>query len=189
MWRGLACACGARPSAAVAAALTGRDRGQGNDVFSCMLGKPMVYTCGIFHEMPKFASDDHKVGRPSPPVTARPALPPWVVSCGKAGQGSEAHGRPRAASRPGMARAWPAVAACWLALALALALSIAWPGRVESRLIESALAELTSAASRGSVAQGKHRGGGARLPLEMSLGSYVTSSMQVSKMVRERAAG
>ena len=34
---------------------------QGNDVFSCMLGKPMVYTCGIFHEMPKFAADGHKV--------------------------------------------------------------------------------------------------------------------------------
>ena len=33
---------------------------KGNDVFSCMLGKPMVYTCGIFHEMPKFASDGHK---------------------------------------------------------------------------------------------------------------------------------
>ena len=34
---------------------------QGNDVFSCMLGKPMVYTCGIFHEIPNFASDAHKV--------------------------------------------------------------------------------------------------------------------------------
>jgi len=33
---------------------------KGNDVFSCMLGKPMVYTCGIFHEIPKFASDAHK---------------------------------------------------------------------------------------------------------------------------------
>lgn len=30
---------------------------KGNDVFSCILGRPMVYTCGIFHEMPKFASD------------------------------------------------------------------------------------------------------------------------------------
>jgi hypothetical protein len=24
-----------------------------------MLGVPMVYTCGIFHEKPKFASDGH----------------------------------------------------------------------------------------------------------------------------------
>jgi len=33
---------------------------KGNDVFSAMLGVPMVYTCGIFHEMPKFASDGYK---------------------------------------------------------------------------------------------------------------------------------
>merc|ERR1711966_410907 len=33
---------------------------KGNDVFSAMLGGPMVYTCGIFHEMPKFASDGYK---------------------------------------------------------------------------------------------------------------------------------
>jgi cyclopropane fatty-acyl-phospholipid synthase-like methyltransferase len=26
-------------------------------VFSCILGKAMVYTCGIFHEVPNFASD------------------------------------------------------------------------------------------------------------------------------------
>ena len=30
---------------------------QGNDVFSCILGKAMVYTCGVFHSIPKFASD------------------------------------------------------------------------------------------------------------------------------------
>jgi len=50
---------------------------QGNDVFSCMLGKPMVYTCGIFHEMPKFASDDHKVSarsHPPPPTLQSPPL-------------------------------------------------------------------------------------------------------------------
>ena len=29
-------------------------------MFSAMLGVPMVYTCGIFHEMPKFASDAYK---------------------------------------------------------------------------------------------------------------------------------
>lgn len=33
---------------------------KGNDVFSCILGTPMVYTCGIFHKMPRFASDFHK---------------------------------------------------------------------------------------------------------------------------------
>jgi cyclopropane fatty-acyl-phospholipid synthase-like methyltransferase len=32
---------------------------KGNDVFSCMLGKAMVYTCGIFHEVPQFASSGH----------------------------------------------------------------------------------------------------------------------------------
>jgi len=32
---------------------------KGNDVFSCILGKAMVYTCGIFHKMPNFASDTH----------------------------------------------------------------------------------------------------------------------------------
>jgi len=32
---------------------------KGNDVFSCILGRPMVYTCGIFHEMPQFASTGH----------------------------------------------------------------------------------------------------------------------------------
>ncbi|KAJ1475322.1 hypothetical protein T484DRAFT_1828840 [Baffinella frigidus] len=30
---------------------------KGNDVFSCILGKAMVYTCGVFHSIPKFASD------------------------------------------------------------------------------------------------------------------------------------
>lgn len=30
---------------------------KGNDVFSCILGKAMVYTCGVFHKIPKFASD------------------------------------------------------------------------------------------------------------------------------------
>lgn len=29
---------------------------KGNDVFSCFLGKAMVYTCGIFNKMPQFAS-------------------------------------------------------------------------------------------------------------------------------------
>lgn len=33
---------------------------KGNDVFSCILGKSMVYTCGIFHSMPTFASTSHK---------------------------------------------------------------------------------------------------------------------------------
>lgn len=33
---------------------------KGNDVFSCILGRPMVYTCGIFHGMPQFASSGHK---------------------------------------------------------------------------------------------------------------------------------
>jgi cyclopropane fatty-acyl-phospholipid synthase-like methyltransferase len=32
---------------------------KGNDVFSCILGKAMVYTCGIFHEVPEFASSGH----------------------------------------------------------------------------------------------------------------------------------
>lgn len=32
---------------------------KGNDVFSCILGRPMVYTCGIFHELPQFASSGH----------------------------------------------------------------------------------------------------------------------------------
>lgn len=33
---------------------------KGNDVFSCMLGKLMVYTCGIFHQVPQFASSGYK---------------------------------------------------------------------------------------------------------------------------------
>jgi len=33
---------------------------KGNDVFSCMLGKSMVYTCGIWHEMPQFASTGYR---------------------------------------------------------------------------------------------------------------------------------
>lgn len=33
---------------------------KGNDVFSSMLGKAMVYTCGIFHSVPGFASDKYK---------------------------------------------------------------------------------------------------------------------------------
>lgn len=33
---------------------------KGNDVFSCMMGKAMVYTCGIFHTVPGFASDKYK---------------------------------------------------------------------------------------------------------------------------------
>jgi len=32
---------------------------KGNDVFSCILGKAMVYTCGIFHSVPEFASSGH----------------------------------------------------------------------------------------------------------------------------------
>lgn len=32
---------------------------KGNDVFSCILGRPMVYTCGIFHQVPQFASSGH----------------------------------------------------------------------------------------------------------------------------------
>jgi cyclopropane fatty-acyl-phospholipid synthase-like methyltransferase len=32
---------------------------KGNDVFSCILGKAMVYTCGIFHQVPEFASSGH----------------------------------------------------------------------------------------------------------------------------------
>ena len=32
---------------------------KGNDVFSCIMGSAMVYTCGIFHKMPDFASDTY----------------------------------------------------------------------------------------------------------------------------------
>lgn len=33
---------------------------KGNDVFSCILGKAMVYTCGVFHKIPEFASTGFK---------------------------------------------------------------------------------------------------------------------------------
>eukprot|EP00960_Hanusia_phi_P077710 768732-Hanusia_phi.AAC.4 len=33
---------------------------KGNDVFSSMLGRAMVYTCGVFHQVPSFASDSYQ---------------------------------------------------------------------------------------------------------------------------------